>query len=1736
MSVINRIEISNYLNLDNRRPSEQQWIPHWRHVAINARGLSTAIVATNGVGKSTANKAIYAILTRDRTFVAESRERAAPKRRGLWSHVRIEVLYQDVSEFIQPGLIGDAVRGEAYVIGFYGFSDEELHFYHYLGHLEQCPVVDINGHLKRMISNAEFLTTLKGCDGVALNLPVADWKRFIHRHFDPSLIHQLVNYQKAGGGDGAENFFKVQRRNGEDYDSAFFYTHIAPEVLVNCMDVFGEEGEYRFEDTLLESARPVLAAQRKAEDRARAVKDARLVFEGLEVVKEKADAYLSTQGDLSRTIAASFSEAAFIQEIVEKNPILGIPQPLRTQNPEVAFIANRLVCADGTWLISDNVIAEILASETKVINHEASEKQLSSITLKPHQIIEKPTCNASLERSQSGGTAIRGYSREAALVLIEHRKCFAENWDTDKAKRAIIYAFDWQTTTGEPNPLRSAANRLAQDQLQLKASIEDTKKKKSTCADEHQQLQEQLQNLQAAETALSTMRQSGLFSADELAVPLATQSVVFDQQTQALDAREAHQLQHAQLKEYRDAHDDISQEFPNRVADDVRNELILQNDQATSALQQATADQATSTKEYANAQTLSKAAQLTLSTAKSKYTQVTTLLPKVKLFEAAFPDESAAGLKEFVQEQLSSTEYRNAELKATIEQLELEGQGIADLLGDVEHYHSRFNDEDPHAVAKSVGRDLEAGHASEKDAVRRQDETQIKRAKLSDGFQALKTVHHRFGVNSNVPDLERTLNDEFALRTGEKNTLSADIEVLDPLVQAAEDYEARFAKLENASSAAASRAKRLPQCGRIRDYKAAKLEDLQRQRAELERARAAAGSIAQEVLSCVGETLPRLHQIIEDLEISPKRREQILVHFSQVLHAPVVSDTEAAHAALKALDAAGLEAPIFFESELIRFCHQGDLTEKNGLAYSFMIGAPTLQVRALINPAEIENVKANLDGQIAVLAPQVEALENEYADLSPESETSRLIRLACTAYERQAPATLRSARESLKNVEIRLRELEEQRSEKVILLIRRAAEFLCEGGELTLAATEESLSALVQELKLLREKLPTLELRASAESSRWIDATCRFLDKGGATRLTWIRNSKAQHETELSDIAKQLPILRQRVSQLPIIEAAEEFLTLGGWEWATSIEKEVDLAQDACDEYETLLEQKKSICNELNSRVVLLQQNASSASSHLLRWESILIKAQEYTNQDGPAFDETYEQKLENLHVEVNNAIQRTRFDFKHAQQAVDDARVPNGRALLIERRDYLLRELTALEQNITDAQNLYESQLARLQALQTSAAKIDQAVIGILRQWKMVRDLLDVISSAQVSGSEVESIYLQSAKALHLDLVEQINIGDLDAQAELFDSLASDISNFPLNEHRTKLANLRQQLDRQFRELTRELDRVRKNHENQLSVTEQEALTSDRTPQAMLKDANQLYRHFENYLLNMERLHGQSEVDLQDARERLIASISGFTDSLGENFKLLKTVLDRRDTGGVAGLHIAGELIDHNAVREEIDAVVRELDRQQRRRDEDKAAGKTTSSEAEFEETLKQEIRATFYRTVFRAPKDSDATGPTVTFQHPEIASGRPVRLTPKLSTGQGNALALLILTKLADFTLHRDALADAGSIDTRRRIKPSATRVVMIDGLFSNLSDKKMIRHSLSVIRTLKGSFQLIGWIHNELYENDPNLFPSYCALRRVGGERGFVLVDNSVSQEDIFHEGEIKSIELHVDQLRE
>jgi len=128
-----------------------------------------------------------------------------------------------------------------------------------------------------------------------------------------------------------------------------------------------------------------------------------------------------------------------------------------------------------------------------------------------------------------------------------------------------------------------------------------------------------------------------------------------------------------------------------------------------------------------------------------------------------------------------------------------------------------------------------------------------------------------------------------------------------------------------------------------------------------------------------------------------------------------------------------------------------------------------------------------------------------------------------------------------------------------------------------------------------------------------------------------------------------------------------------------------------------------------------------------------------------------------------------------------------------------------------------------------------------------------------------------------------------------------------------------------------------------------------------------------------------------------------------------------------------------------------------------------------------------------------------------------------------------------MADFAISRDErtqLASAG----RRRGSLYQTRVVMIDGLFSNVSNRKLVRESLDSLRQLQGKFQLIGWIHNETYENDPEIFPKHLGLQRVSdGSEGYVVVhDRQIDDEDedviFLREGAVDVIEMHFEKLPE
>jgi hypothetical protein len=129
--------------------------------------------------------------------------------------------------------------------------------------------------------------------------------------------------------------------------------------------------------------------------------------------------------------------------------------------------------------------------------------------------------------------------------------------------------------------------------------------------------------------------------------------------------------------------------------------------------------------------------------------------------------------------------------------------------------------------------------------------------------------------------------------------------------------------------------------------------------------------------------------------------------------------------------------------------------------------------------------------------------------------------------------------------------------------------------------------------------------------------------------------------------------------------------------------------------------------------------------------------------------------------------------------------------------------------------------------------------------------------------------------------------------------------------------------------------------------------------------------------------------------------------------------------------------------------------------------------------------VRQEAYRRIFRSPG--------IRYVNPNIrADGRPRDLDTDLSTGQKTAMSLSWTVRLAEFAIEREAGRSLTRASARRRVRERAQNLLIIDGLFSDLSDEGLIRSAMSGIRDTWGRFQLIGLIHNTKYQNDFDVFP--------------------------------------------
>jgi hypothetical protein len=110
-------------------------------------------------------------------------------------------------------------------------------------------------------------------------------------------------------------------------------------------------------------------------------------------------------------------------------------------------------------------------------------------------------------------------------------------------------------------------------------------------------------------------------------------------------------------------------------------------------------------------------------------------------------------------------------------------------------------------------------------------------------------------------------------------------------------------------------------------------------------------------------------------------------------------------------------------------------------------------------------------------------------------------------------------------------------------------------------------------------------------------------------------------------------------------------------------------------------------------------------------------------------------------------------------------------------------------------------------------------------------------------------------------------------------------------------------------------------------------------------------------------------------------------------------------------------------------------------------------------------------------------------------------------LSTGQKIALEFMWIVRQAEYEIER-GLRELNSRQAARS-RARLHRVIFIDGIFSTLSDRAIIREALNGLRGLGGNFQIVGFLHSPTWVNDYSVFPVYHVGKKLTTQAGRGLV---------------------------
>lgn len=1613
MSLISRVEISNYLTEGLETNHYANWNPMLTGITLRMDCQSALINITNGGGKTSMAELLLLVLSRDKTLLQRVREKSAPKGRG-YTHARIEFREVDKTSFREPSLLEidtENLPGQTRVIGLALTNDvaDAPLFYSYSGTLEDSPCYTLANGVLNNVPDDQFAKRTRALPGCQWNSfrNAGEWQAHVGDAISMDVVRRNTIYQTKGSDDKNASFFSFKPRAGDSYDAAFFRNVIASDLLSNLLNSFADDEEVSIEDTLHSSLSQIVTSERTVASKQAHLesREAAIQVDLKPVVTAGSEAGI-THAAMQDALIEVRKDVTLLHHFGSQDsthPIPGLPRPVhslkRSEEQDARIrqaIKGMVIHREDGILVMDKTLAELATVEVRVINQAVERRHIPNASLNSQVIDFACDFGISSSGKAGGGHYRKGYTLQAVRALLP-----------------LLGGTSGATLTGLDEVFQIAFE-TAQAQLDTNPAAMQVYALQTTLDENELTLVELNEGILSLESDIEGLDSQIKGRADN-------EAAWGDFQKICPHLPVEHQKQPKQAKSW------LSEQVDGVQAQ--LGELNLKKGALSAQWDRYLA-------------AMDEAGLAGIEGVRTEYAEL-------KSEETRVNQQRSTAERKVYESQKARSDYEAAVTRALLH--EKECQNKVNQFGELKTayavFTSYFGEVDP--------RDVEHPSITYKAAAKKSAEAAKALENASEEFQELvrlKSSAVRFAelFGPEIDALHYDPTSEHRIRTQEANLAQQSMQPLEPLITALEAFRVKYPNQPPADWIVATNQRRNALEQESRSTQLA-LESTQNEIAALDGLSVVDDAAFSKAWAVLGEGPQRLYALLQSLEGTTERRIGALSALTGLLSAPVF-ETEAQLAQAAALlEAHDIGIPLLLKQPLLQAIGARGDVSGDLQVMGFFAGRLSRQAKVLLDPAFAKQQRAKWVNRIQELEQRLNEIEQALTLVHFHSPEYVMAMRAAEAVKSGAESKFAEFEAEWKLADEALKVLAPRIKPDALASLAAQRDYLLKGGEPRKDVLQTECGVLRQLAEKAAQELVIADRRASPESSNAYSGAIKFVNEGGEAGY---------------------------LAQAEQLEEATGVLDAVKWSLATYESEHLALV-------------------------------AKFENAHALA-----VAFQEKNGHD----------RVEDLRLVVEFVDQKDDLAFMQGYKAAHDAAVHRQKSFTaylssvnFERADAYYSNLDKSQADLATAsaekRALLAQKQARVKTLDEQSRRIQGAEMpNWVKLRKAIHDLAYELGKQAAAtkaaysefGKAKEDLYPVEAHPLYDSLHHVVlalrndkleptvalvsQIGEVQSEVELINPQSSlETFNSKRKAHTEALQGFesKKQL---FCENASSAASSGKGAFNPLELD----VIGRSTPE-QIKDLIALFERL-NASLEKDREDAQKAIHAAElANEEAVNNLSKLIQIAQNNLDAMDAVMKRYPKGcfkikvQLAGADLVRDiLIDLTDGLKLMTAGTGNTTRTLRRSDEGR---------------IKEYLRETLVEKIFLDPK--------VNFVHTGIRPNETA-VTDKLSTGQKVALEFMWIVRQAEYEIERGIRTLSSKQAARKR--QDTNRVIFVDGIFSTLSDRRIISEAFNGLGNLGGNFQIIGFLHSPTWTNDSSVFPVYHVGKKLTNNSGDSLVQFS------------------------